>query len=99
MSLQKPSTSRNKKTETNYLVGYKKQMTKFFLEINNDSYNLEHLTYKSETKVFTVLTEIVGGRQKVNRKCPEESENYSFIKILYFNPPPGNIKSIDKIFE
>ena len=35
-------------------------MTKIFIEINNDSYLLEHLTYNSETKVFTVLTERVG---------------------------------------
>ena len=37
--------------------------------------------------------------EKINFKCPEESEHYSFIKSLYFNPAPGNIKSIDKIFE
>ena len=47
-------------------------MTKFFLEINNDSYLLEHLTYNSETKVFKVLTERVGDWKKVNFKCPEE---------------------------
>ena len=74
-------------------------MTTIFLEINNDSYLLEHLTYKSETKVFTVLTERVGDWEKVNLKCPEESEHYSFIKSFYFNPATGNIKSIDKFFE
>ena len=35
-------------------------MTTIFLEINNDSYLREHLTYNSETKVFTVLTERIG---------------------------------------
>ena len=74
-------------------------MTTIFLEINNDSYLLEHLTYKSETKVFTILTERVGDWEKVIFKCPEESEHYSYIKSLYFNPAPGNIKSIDKTFE
>ena len=74
-------------------------MTTIFLEINNDSYLLEHLTYISETKVFTVLTERVGDWEKVNLKCLEESERYSFIKSLYFNPPPGNMKSINKVFE
>ena len=74
-------------------------MAKFFPEINNDSYLLEHLTYNSETKVFTVLTEGVGDWKKVNFKCPEESKHYSFIKSLYFNPPPENIKSINKIFQ
>ena len=73
-------------------------MTTIFLEINNDFYLLEHLTYNSETKVFTVLTERVGDWEKVNFKCPEEAEHYSFIKNLYFNPPPGNIKSINKTF-
>ena len=74
-------------------------MTTIFLEINKDSYLLEHLTYNSETKVFIVLTERVGDEEKVNFKCPEELEHYSFNKSLYFSPPPGNIKSIDKIFE
>ena len=32
-------------------------MTIIYLEINIDSYLLEHLTYNPETKVFTVLTE------------------------------------------
>ena len=35
-------------------------MTTIFLEVNNDSYLLDYLTYNSETKVFTVLTERVG---------------------------------------
>ena len=35
-------------------------MTTIFLEINNDFHLLEHLTYNSETKVFTVFTERVG---------------------------------------
>ena len=74
-------------------------MTTIFLEINSDSYLFEHLTYNSETKVFTVFTERVGDWEKVIFKCPEESEHYSFIKSLYFNPAPGNIKSINKIFE
>ena len=74
-------------------------MTTIFLEISNDSYLLEHLTHNSETKVFTVLTERVGDCERINFKCPEESEHYSFIKSLYFNPPPGNIKSLNKFFE
>ena len=74
-------------------------MTTIFLEINNDSNLFEHLTYNSETKVFTELTERVGDCEKVNFKCPEESAHYSVTKNLYFNPAPGNIKCIDKIFE
>ena len=74
-------------------------MTTIFLEVKNDSYLLDHLTYNSETKVFTVLTERVGDWQKVNFKCPEESKHYSFVKSFYFNPSPGNIKSENKIFE
>ena len=74
-------------------------MTTVFIEINNDSYLLEHLTSISETKVFTVLTERVGDWERVKFKCLEKSEHCSFFKSLYFNPSPGNIKSIDKIFE
>ena len=74
-------------------------MTTNFLEINNNSYLLEDSTYNSETKVFTVSTERVGDWEKVNFKCPKESEHHSSLKNLYFNPSPGNIKSIDKIFE
>ena len=74
-------------------------MSKFFLEINNVSYLLEHLTYNSETKVFTVFTERVGDWTKIKFKCPDESKHYSFIRHLYFNPPPENIKSINKNFE
>ena len=74
-------------------------MTTIFLEINNDSYLREHLIYNSETRVFTVLTERVSDWKNVNFKCPEESEHYAFIKSLYFNPPPGNIKSINQTFE
>ena len=74
-------------------------MSKFFLEINNDSYLLEHLTYNSETKVFTVFTERVDDWTKIKFKCLEESEHYCFIRHLYFNPPPENIKRINKTSE
>ena len=83
----------------NYLKDYKEQMTTIFLEINNDSYLLEHLTYNSETKVFTVFTESVGDWERINFECPEESGHYSFIKNFYLNPAPGNIKSINEISE
>ena len=35
-------------------------MTTIFLEFNNDTYLLEHLTCNSETRVFTALKERVG---------------------------------------
>ena len=74
-------------------------MTTISLEINNDTHLLEDLTYNSETKVFTVLTERIGDWEKINFKCPEESEHYSFFKSSYFNPSPGNINCIDQIFK
>ena len=46
-------------------------MTTIFLENINDSFLLEHLTYNSETKVFTVLTEGVGDWKNVDFKRPE----------------------------
>ena len=73
-------------------------MTTIFLEISNDSYLLEHLTYNSETEEFTALKN-VGDWEKVKLKCPEESKHYSFVKSFHFNPPPENIKSINQIFE
>ena len=94
-----PPPTEKKQPETNHLNGYKNQMTPMFLEILNNSYLLEHLTYNSETNVFTVLTERVGDWKKVSFKCPEESEHYYFIKSLYFNPPRENIKSINQIFK
>ena len=74
-------------------------MTSIFLEINNNSYVLEHLTYNSETIVITVLTERVGDWKKVKFKCSEESEHYSSIKSCYFNQPPENITSINQNFQ
>ena len=74
-------------------------MTTIFLEISNGSYLLQHLTFNSETKVFTVLTDRVGDWKKVNFKCPEEPAHYSIIKSLYFNPPPENIKNTNQNFE
>ena len=85
-SLREPSTNRNKRPKTNYLNGYRDQRTTIFLEIDNDSYLLEHLTYYSETKEFTVLTERVGDWEKVNFTCPEESELYSFFQNPLLQP-------------
>ena len=92
-----PSDIKNRKK--NYLSGYKDQMTTMFPEIKYDAYLLEDLTYKSETKVFTVLTERVGDWKKVIFKCPEESEPCTFYESLYFNPPLENITSQKQIFE
>ena len=39
-------------------------MAKNFLEINNGSYLLDYLTYNSETKILTVLTDRVGDWKK-----------------------------------
>ena len=61
-------------------------MTKMFLEINDDSYFLEHLTYDPETKVYKILTERVGDWRKVNFKCPEEWRHYSFTRNPLFQP-------------
>ena len=57
-------------------------MTTIFLEIKNDSYLFEHLAFESETKVINKLTERIGDWKKINFKCPEESEYYSFIESL-----------------
>ena len=74
-------------------------MTANTLEINNDSYLHEHLTFDPETKVFSILTERVGDWKKINFKYPKKSAHDSYIKSLYFNPSPENIKRINQIFE
>ena len=50
-------------------------MTTIFLEINNDSYLLEHLTYNSETKVFTVFTERVGDWERILTSSAPKSQS------------------------
>ena len=42
----------------------KRSMTTIFLEVINDSYLSEHLTYDSETKEFKISTERVGDWKK-----------------------------------
>ena len=67
-------------------------MTTIFLEINDVSYLLEHLTYNPETEVRKILTEGVCDAKKVTFKCPEESEHFSFIRKFFFNAPPEQMK-------
>ena len=73
-------------------------MTTIFLEKNDESYLLEHLTYDSEIKMCKMLTEKVGDWKKVTFKCPEESEQHSFKKNFHFNPPPEQMESTNQIF-
>ena len=55
-------------------------MTTIFLEINNDSYLLEHLTYNSETKVFTVFTERVGDWEELTSSVPKNQSTILLLK-------------------
>ena len=71
-------------------------MTKIFLNTKDDTYLLEQLTCNPEKKLFKILTERVG--DYINFKCPEESEHYFFLKNLYFNPPPEQMKSMNQIY-
>ena len=57
-------------------------MTTIFLDINNDSYLLEHLTYNSETKVFTVFTERVSDWEEVIFKCPKSQSTILLSKAF-----------------
>ena len=62
-------------------------MNTIFHEINNDFYLLEHLTYNSETKVFTVLTkELVVGKKLASSAPKIQSTTLllkAFISILH----------------
>ena len=57
-------------------------MTTILLEINNDSYLLEHITYNSETKVFTVLTERVGDWEKLFSSAPKSQSTILLLKAF-----------------
>ena len=73
-------------------------MIKVFLELNDDSYLLEHLTYNPETEVFKILTESVIGKKSISGALKSQSTTFS-MRNLYFNPPPNQLKSINQIFD
>ena len=56
-------------------------MATIFLGINSDSHLLEHLAYNSETKVFTVLTGIVGDWKK-NFNAPKSQSTTLLLKAF-----------------
>ena len=57
-------------------------MTTIFIETNNDSYLLEHLTYTSETKKFTVLTERVGDWEKLTSSALKSQSTILLLKAF-----------------
>ena len=72
-------------------------MTIRFFKVNGDGFILRKITYDSTTEILDVKLEAVETRIQTIFKCPKESEHYSFIKGLYENPPPTEIKSRKRI--
>ena len=72
-------------------------MTIIFFKVNGDTFILRKITYDSTTKRLDVKLEAVEAGIQTIFKCFKESEHYSFLKGLYENPPPVEIKSRKRI--
>ena len=72
-------------------------MTIILFKINGDTFILRNITYDSTTESLNVKLEDVDSRIQTTFKCLKESEHYSFLKGLYKNPPPAEIKSRKRI--
>ena len=72
-------------------------MTIIFLKVNGDTFILRTITYDSTTERLDVKLEAVESEIQTIFKCFKESEHFLFVKGLYENPPPAEIKSRKRI--
>jgi len=72
-------------------------MTIIFFKVNGDTFILRKITHDSATDSLDVKVEAVESGIQTIFKCFKESEHYSFVKGLYENPPPAEIKSRKRI--
>ena len=72
-------------------------MTIIIFKVNGDTFILRKITYDSTTERFDVKLEAVESGMQTIFKCFKESEHYSFVKGLYENPPPAEIRSQKRI--
>ena len=68
-------------------------MTTIFFKVNGDTFILKKVTHDSITESLDVKLEAVETGIQTIFKCFKGSEHYSFLKGLYENPPPAEIKS------
>ena len=72
-------------------------MTIIFFKVNGVTYILRKITHDSTTESLDVKLEAVETGIQTIFKCPKGSVHYSFVKGLYENPPPAEIKSRKRI--
>ena len=72
-------------------------MTIIFFKVNGDTFILRKITHDSTTDSLEVKLEAVETGIQTIFKCFKESEHYSFVKGLYENLPPAEIKSRKRI--
>ena len=72
-------------------------MTTIFFKVNGDTFILRKITYDSTTERLDLKLEAVESGIQTMFMCFKESEQYSFVKGLYENPPPAEIKSRKRI--
>ena len=72
-------------------------MTIIFFKVNGDTFILRKKTYDSTTESLDIKLEAVETGIQTIFKCSKESEHYSFIEVLYKNPPRTEIKSRKRI--
>ena len=69
-------------------------MTTFSVDINNENYFIQFLTYNITTKSYKIDTEILHFGKKTTFFCPSGPTNLSFIKCLLKNSAPTKIVSM-----
>ena len=72
-------------------------MTIIFFKVNGDTFILRKITCDSTTERLDVKLEAFESGIQTIFKCFKESEHYSFVKGLYENPPPAEVKSRKRI--
>ena len=73
-------------------------MTLTLLNINNQLQIILSIILNNNTKEFRVITEPTNDEQISALTCTPGSSPYSFVGVLFKNPPPVLIKSQDGKF-
>ena len=72
-------------------------MTILFFKVNGDTFIVRKITHDPTKERLDVKLEAVESGIQTTFKCFKESEHYFFVKGLYENPPPAEIKSRKRI--
>ena len=72
-----------------------------FLQINQESYIIERITYnsfKTTKKLFRIEIEKTSTSEKIEFECRKNCRHYSFIEIIFKNPPVAKTRSQNELF-